>query len=91
MHEIEIKKGSVSKDHVHLFVSAPPNMAASEIMRRIKGRSSRKLFEIFPELKKRYWGKHFYPTLRNGVRTHSGKRIFLCNIRSNPRDDNELY
>ena len=27
----------VSKDHVHLFVSAPPNLAPSEIMRRIKG------------------------------------------------------
>ena len=60
MHEIEIKKGSVSPDHVHIFVSAPPNMAASEIMRRIKGRSSRKLFEIFPELRKRYWGQHFW-------------------------------
>lgn len=38
--EIEILKGVVSKEHVHLFVSAPPNMAPSEIMRRIKGRSS---------------------------------------------------
>ena len=42
--EIEIMKGVVSKDHVHLFVSAPPTMAPSEIMRRIKGRSSAKLF-----------------------------------------------
>ncbi len=25
--EIEILKGVVSKDHVHLFVSAPPNLA----------------------------------------------------------------
>ena len=50
--EIEILKGVVSKDHMHLFVSAPPNMAASEIMRRIKGRSSSKLFESFPELKR---------------------------------------
>lgn len=53
--EIEILKGVVSKDHVHLFVSAPPNMAASEIMHRIKGRSSAKLFESFSELKRRYW------------------------------------
>ena len=30
--EIEILKGVVSKDHVHLFVSAPPSMAPSEIM-----------------------------------------------------------
>ena len=58
--EIEILKGVVSKDHVHLFVSAPPNMAASEIMRRIKGRSSAKLFESFPDLKRRYWGRHFW-------------------------------
>jgi len=50
----------VSQDHVHVFVSAPPNLAPSEIMRRIKGRSSAKLFESFPELKKRYWGQHFW-------------------------------
>jgi len=35
-------------------------MAPSEIMRRIKGRSARKLFEEFPKLKKRYWGKYFW-------------------------------
>jgi putative transposase len=58
--EIEILKGVVSKDHVHLLVSAPPNMAPSEIMRRVKGRSSSKLFESFPDLKKRYWGRHFW-------------------------------
>ena len=50
---------TLSKDRVHLFVSTPPNMAASEIMWRVKGRSSLKLFESFPDLKKRYWGRHF--------------------------------
>ena len=58
--EIRIVKGVVSKDHVHLLVSAPPNLAPSEIMRRIKGRTARKLFEEFPMLKKRYWGRHFW-------------------------------
>lgn len=58
--EIEILKGVVSKDHVHLLVSAPPNLAPSEIMRRIKGRSASKIFESFPDLKKRYWGRHFW-------------------------------
>ena len=43
--EIEILKGVVSKDPVHLLVSAPPNLAPSEIMRRIKGRSASKVFE----------------------------------------------
>ena len=58
--EIRIIKGVVSKDHVHIFVSAPPTMAPSEIMRRIKGRTASKLFEEFPLLKKRYWGRHFW-------------------------------
>jgi putative transposase len=35
-------------------------MAPSEIMRRIKGRTSSCLFEAFPHLKKWYWGKHFW-------------------------------
>ena len=58
--EIKILKGVVSKDHVHILVSAPPTISASEIMRRIKGRTSSKLFEEFQLLKKRYWGRHFW-------------------------------
>ena len=58
--EIRILSGVVSKDHVHVFVSAPPTMAPSEIVRRLKGRTASKLFEEFPKLKKRYWGRHFW-------------------------------
>ena len=58
--EIQILEGVVSKDHVHLLVSCPPTMAPSEIMRRIKGRTSSKLFEEFSVLKKRYWGHLFH-------------------------------
>ena len=58
--EIRIIKGVVSKDHVHIFVSAPTTMASSEIMRRIKGRSATRLLEEFPWLRKRYWGRHFW-------------------------------
>lgn len=58
--EIEILRGVISQDHVHLLVSAPPHISPSDIMRRIKGRSSTKLFQEFPHLKKRYWGQHFW-------------------------------
>ncbi len=51
--EIRIIKEVVSKDHVHILASCPPTMAPSEIMRRIKGRTSSKLFEEFPHLKKK--------------------------------------
>lgn len=57
--EIRIVRGVVSKDHVHILVSAPPNLAPSEIMRRIKGNTASRMFEEFPHLKKRYWGDTF--------------------------------
>lgn len=60
MFEIEIIRGVVSKDHVHILISAPPTISPSEIMRRIKGRTSSKLFEEYPHLKKKYWGRHFW-------------------------------
>jgi putative transposase len=58
--EIRIVKGAVSKDHVHILVSCLPTMVPSEIMRRIKGRTSSKLFEEYPHLKKKLWGRHFW-------------------------------
>ena len=48
--EIEILKGVVSRDHVYLFVSAPPSRVPSEIVRRIEGRSSTKRWVTSGEL-----------------------------------------
>ena len=45
--EIRIIGGVVSKDHVHILVSAPPNLAPSEIMGRRKSQASSDLFEEF--------------------------------------------
>ena len=73
--EMQIIKGVVSKDHIYIFVSAPPTMAPSEIMRRIKGRTSSKLFEEFPHLRKRFWGRHF------------GARGYFCASSGNVTDE----
>ena len=58
--EITIIKGHVSRDHVHLFVSAPPRMSVSQIVQYIKGKSSRVLQQEFSSLRKRYWGQHLW-------------------------------
>lgn len=58
--DIQILKGVVSKDHVHLHISYPSKLSVSDIMRRLKGRTSKKLQEEFPDLRKRYWGRHFW-------------------------------
>ena len=45
-YEIQILRGVVSKDHVHILVSAPPYISPSTIMRWVKGRTSRKMFGL---------------------------------------------
>ena len=59
-HEVTILKGHVSQDHIHLFVSAPPRLSVSKMMQYIKGKSSRRLQEEYPSLRKRYWGRHLW-------------------------------
>lgn len=58
--DIEILKGVVSKDHVHIHIEYPPKLSVSEICKQLKGRSSRLLQKEFPHLKKRYWGRRFW-------------------------------
>tara|TARA_B100000745_G_scaffold298331_1_gene246791 strand:+ start:561 stop:998 length:438 start_codon:yes stop_codon:yes gene_type:complete len=58
--DIQILKGVVSKDHVHMHMEYPTRLAMSDIVKRLKGRTSRRLQEEFPELSKRYWGRHFW-------------------------------
>ncbi len=57
---ITILSGHVSKDHIHIHVSCPPELAPSKIAQYVKGRSSRIIQQEFPHLKKRYWGKHLW-------------------------------
>ena len=53
-NDIEILKGHVRPDHVHLLLSVPPHLAPSRVMQAIKGKTShhllmdrRKLSEAF--------------------------------------------
>ena len=58
--EVVIIRGAVSPDHIHMLLSAPAHMAPSKLVQFLKGRSSRRLQEEFPELRKRYWGQHLW-------------------------------
>ncbi len=59
-NRVEIIKGVLASDHVHMFVSIPPSLSVSDFMRKMKGRSSHKVQREFPQLKKRYWGRHLW-------------------------------
>jgi putative transposase len=62
VEEVKILKGVVSKDHVHIHIEYPPRIALSQLVKRMKGRTSRLLQKEFPQLGKRYWGRHFWAT-----------------------------
>ena len=44
-----------NRDHVHCFVSAPPKLSITDIVKYLKGITGRKLFEAYPEIRGMLW------------------------------------
>jgi putative transposase len=59
-HEVKIMKGHVSKDHVHLLVSIPPQVTISRLLQWLKGKTAHKIMMEFAHIKKQYWGQHMW-------------------------------
>ena len=57
---VQIIRGHVSKEHIHLFVSVPPQLSVAKLAQYIKGKTSRKILQEYPALSKRFWGQHFW-------------------------------
>ena len=58
--EVQIVKGHIAADHVNSLVSVPPQLAVSDLVQRLKGRSARKMLEEFGELRRQFWGQHLW-------------------------------
>ena len=58
--DVQIIRGAVSPDHIHILVVAPPQLAPAKLVQFIKGGSSRLLQQEFPALRKKYWGQHLW-------------------------------
>ena len=59
-NDVEILKGHVSVDHIHMFVSVPPHLSVSKLVQLLKGKSSRKLLSEFKSLSRQFWGRHLW-------------------------------
>ena len=59
-NEVEILQGHVSSDHVHMFLSSPPNLSVSKLVQYLKGKTSRKLMMEFRPIQKQFWGRHLW-------------------------------
>ena len=58
--EVEVLSGVIAKDHVHMLVSLPPQVAVSKLVQKLKGKSSYKLQREFSSLRKEYWGQRMW-------------------------------
>ncbi len=53
--ECELVEFNGESEHVHLLVNFPPKVAISRLVNSLKGVSSRRLRQEFPELHRHYW------------------------------------
>lgn len=58
--KIEIIKGAIGPDHVHILLQIPPYIEVSRVVQHLKGESSRKLQIEYPHLGKQFWGQHMW-------------------------------
>ncbi len=59
-NDVEILKGHISRDHIHLFVFIPPHLSVSKLVQQLKGKSSRKLLSEFKTLSRQFWVRHLW-------------------------------
>ncbi|WP_406041254.1 IS200/IS605 family transposase [Micromonospora sp. NBC_00898] len=53
--EVELTEFNGEGEHVHMLVNYPPKVAVSRLVNSLKGVSSRRMRQEFPELARHYW------------------------------------
>lgn len=60
VNDFEIEAMEIAEDHVHIFLGFAPRYSISQVVQRLKGQSARRIFQMFPEVKKELWGGEFW-------------------------------
>ena len=60
LNEFEIEALEIAEDHVHIFLGFAPRYSISQVVQRLKGNSARRIFQVFPEVKRELWGGEFW-------------------------------
>lgn len=86
---VEIIEWAVCIDHVHLCVSIPPKESVLNFMGYLKGRSAIRIFEKYPELKKKwhneFWATGYYVTTVGDITEEAVKKY----IQNQEEEDKE--
>lgn len=85
--ELDIVKGNVRPNHIHVMVRAPSHLSPSKIMQYLKGKSSYRLQREFPKLRKSYWGRHLWARGYFGATVGSVTEEMIKNYIENQADE----
>lgn len=55
-YDFEIIELAVMNDHIHMFVSAGPDMSPAQLVQIVKSITGKELFRKFPSIKQKLWG-----------------------------------
>gem|GEM_PF-261185 len=58
--DAELIKGYISLNHIRIFVSAPPHISVSDLLKALKGLTSWRMLMDFKSLNRQLWGRHFW-------------------------------
>lgn len=79
-YQYEILELEVMPDHIHIFLSAKPTVAPTDIVRTLKSISAIKLFKEYPKLKKFYarcgslWSNGYFVSTIGNLSSQTIKR-----------------
>ena len=87
---VDILQGHISPDHVYVMISIPPHVTIRRLIQRMKGQSSSRLLAEFPQMRKRFWGRHVWARgslcRRSGNGTDEVIKAYMAQ-QSHDRDD----
>ena len=74
-HNIDILAMECHIDHVHMFVSVYPQQSIPDVVKQIKGATSHKLREEFPQLKKMpsLWTRSYFVSTAGSISSETIK------------------
>jgi putative transposase len=59
-HQMDVIKGNIRANHIHILVRGPAHLSPAKMLQYLKGKSSYRLQREFPQLQKKYWGRHLW-------------------------------
>jgi REP-associated tyrosine transposase len=55
---VDILQGPIALAHGHVMLSLPPPVTIRRLIQRMQGQSADRLLAAFPQMQKRFWGRH---------------------------------